>query len=183
MSDTEVSNIDDEEIVVAGPVAIGGDDSSDDYEEDNRDEDEDEDEEDNGDINADADAVVKDTTVSDIDSYFEDSFGNILTNKPLSKRIRMIKIVAPNNRITSNFITKLEMARAKGIRAEQIDTNGHTYTDIDNCGDAISIAEKEFFDRRSPLVLCRMVGKNKNKVIEKWSVREMTYPVGLDTKL
>jgi hypothetical protein len=169
------TDMDDDVVVCIQPPVTGGDDEDEYSVEDEDDEEVDEvdevDEMDEIDVN------------NDIDSYFEDSFGSILTDKPLKKRIRLIKIVAPNNRITSNFITKLEMARAKGLRAEQIDTNGFSYTDTDNCGDAISIAEKEFFDRRSPLILCRLVGKKKNKVIEKWSVREMSYPVGAGAKV
>lgn len=110
-----------------------------------------------------------------IDTYFEDAFGKILNSK-LSSHTRIIKVVHPDERITSHIITNPEMARAIAIRAKQIDTDAFAYTTIEGCGDAISIAEKEFNDGKSPLILNRIVDAGKNKVIEKWKVREMTRP-------
>ena len=116
-----------------------------------------------------------DTTNDMIDNYFEDAFGHILNGKK-SKHIRTVKVVHPDDRITSHIITNPERARAIAIRAKQIDTDGFAYTDIAGCGDAIEIAEKEFNDGKSPLILNRIVGIGNYKVVEKWKVREMTRP-------
>ena len=111
--------------------------------------------------------------------YFDDDTNALPDMADDQTRIRKIFVVSPNDRISSNMINVAEMARAIGIRAKQIDSNGTAYTDYEGLNDAISIAKKEFFDRRSPMILCRTMGitKKGEKIIEKWVVREMAFPI------
>lgn len=85
---------------------------------------------------------------------------------------RRVFVVASEDRVTSNMMTLAEMARAIAVRAKQISTHPNAYTDVGDLTDATKIARKELFDRRSPLVLRRVVGP---ATIELWCVREMSF--------
>ena len=91
---------------------------------------------------------------------------------------RPVYVVPDDERITSNIMTKAEVTRAIAIRAQQIANHLHTYIDKSGLTDAKEIARRELYDRRSPLVLHRVVGKTPEgaRIVEKWRVREMTYP-------
>jgi hypothetical protein len=91
---------------------------------------------------------------------------------------RRILVVPDEDRLTSNVMSQAEVARAIAIRAEQITRDPSSYTDGGGLTRAQEIARKEFFDHRSPLVLRRCVGRTPEgeRIIEKWPVREMSYP-------
>lgn len=91
---------------------------------------------------------------------------------------RRIYVVAPEDRQSSNMMTLAEITRAIALRAQQISTRPYAYTDVGDLSDAISIARKELFDRRSPLKLERVMGRTPlgESIIEMWTVREMSYP-------
>ncbi|GFR89401.1 DNA-directed RNA polymerase subunit 6 homolog [Elysia marginata] len=91
---------------------------------------------------------------------------------------RRIIVVAPEERQSSNMMTLAEATRAIAIRAKQISTHPYAYTDVGDLTDAISIARKELFDRRSPLQLERRMGRTSagESIIEIWEVRKMSYP-------
>jgi hypothetical protein len=91
---------------------------------------------------------------------------------------RRIIVVAPEERQSSNMMTLAEATRAIALRAKQISTHPYAYTDVGDLSDAISIARKELFDRRSPLKLERRMGRTPagESIIEVWAVREMSYP-------
>ena len=90
------------------------------------------------------------------------------------------RIVPDNQRRTSDILTLYEITEAIGIRAKQISKNTVIYTNVDGITDPIEMAEKEFFDRKSPLKLKRQIGvrvdhENKKiiKFIEIFNIREM----------
>ena len=91
---------------------------------------------------------------------------------------RRVLVVASEDRLSSNMMTLAETTRAIAVRAKQISTHPYAYTDVGDLSDATSIARKELFDRRSPLVLRRPMGRTPagETIIELWCVREMTYP-------
>lgn len=91
---------------------------------------------------------------------------------------RRIVVVPPEERITSNMMTQAEVTRAIALRAEQMSRYPSAYTDVEGLTQAQDIARKELYDHRSPLVLRRAVGRTAagERIIEKWPVREMTYP-------
>lgn len=95
-----------------------------------------------------------------------------------SATIRMVKVVADEDRVTSNQMTKEEVTRAIALRAQQITQSPNAYTNIDGLSRAEDIAQKELYDHRSPLVLTRVVGKTSTgqRIVEKWKVREMSLP-------
>lgn len=91
---------------------------------------------------------------------------------------RRVIVVPDDERLSSNVMTLAEVTRAIALRAQQIATNPYIYTDAGDLDDAVSIARKELFDRRSPLVLERRMGRTPagESIIEMWAVREMSYP-------
>lgn len=91
---------------------------------------------------------------------------------------RAIVVVDDEDRITSNVMTKAEVTRAIAIRAEHMTRYPSAFTDIGGLTQAKDIARKELYDHRSPLVLRRPVGRTAagERIIEKWKVREMSYP-------
>lgn len=97
--------------------------------------------------------------------------------KPDSNHLTYIKI-PKNERKTSHILHHTEYVEAIGIRITQIEQGAPVFTDVVGLNNASDIARKEFFDRQSPLKLTREVKREGNNVyIEKWKVREMTFPV------
>jgi DNA-directed RNA polymerase subunit K/omega len=91
---------------------------------------------------------------------------------------RRILVVPAEDRVTSNVMTKAEATRAIALRAQQIASYPNAYIDPEGLTRAKGIARKELYAHRSPLVLRRCVGRTRlgERVIEKWPVREMSYP-------
>lgn len=116
----------------------------------------------------------------DIDEL--DGYGTIMSMRQLEqdKDHMRIYVVPSNSRITSNVIQKYEMVEAIGIRASQIEEGSPVFTDTTGLTNPIQMAKKEFFDRKSPLILERTVEENHNTFtiyVEHFRVREMTFPI------
>lgn len=79
----------------------------------------------------------------------------------------------PEDRITSEVMTKFEYAEIVSIRAKQIENGGDSYTDIGDLTDPIAIAKKEILDKRCPLDIRRMI---TDRIAERWHVNEMVVP-------
>jgi 16S rRNA G966 N2-methylase RsmD/DNA-directed RNA polymerase subunit K/omega len=95
-----------------------------------------------------------------------------------------VTVVPEGDRVTSNLITKHEMTEAIGIRAAQIENGSPVFTNVAGYSNPIDMARKEFYDRRSPLILVRAVEEKENrKVVEKWRVNEMAYPTTKRTEM
>jgi|JI8StandDraft_1071087.scaffolds.fasta_scaffold526443_1 DNA-directed RNA polymerase subunit K/omega len=91
---------------------------------------------------------------------------------------RILQVVPRDERVTSEIIQLTELVEAIGIRTTEIERGSPVFTDYDSLSDPIAIARKEFYDRKSPLILQRQIGIDKNGIVhvEEWPVREMTYP-------
>ena len=90
-----------------------------------------------------------------------------------------VLVIPDHNKTTSNIISKYEFCEAIGVRATQIERGAPVFTDVAKITNPIEMAKKEFFDRKSPLILERVIIDNKEqrfKVVEEWKVREMTFP-------
>jgi DNA-directed RNA polymerase subunit K/omega len=84
---------------------------------------------------------------------------------------RELFFMRPENRITSEFITKYEFARVVSIRAKQIERDNLVFTTIPpNITDPIAMAVQEIRDKKCPLSVVRKIGLN---LAEKWDVNEM----------
>lgn len=81
-----------------------------------------------------------------------------------------MKKIPKNKRISLPYLTKYEFAKIIGIRAIQISKNSDIYTTIDN-PDPISIAEKEFKEKKIPFIIRRYLPNNR---YEDWKLEELT---------
>ena len=88
-------------------------------------------------------------------------------NPVLQKEIFFLR---PEQRLTSEIITKYELCRIISIRAKQIEKDNIIFTDVTGITDPIKMAEKEIYDRKCPLSIIR---KLNNNTAEKWDVNEM----------
>ena len=93
----------------------------------------------------------------------------IIPNKyEVSKELFFIR---PENRMTSEFITKYEFARVVAIRAKQIEKDNLVFTQIaPSITDPMAMAVQEIRDKKCPLSVVRRIGLN---LAEKWDVNEM----------
>jgi len=101
-----------------------------------------------------------------------------------SEYIEIVMVVRDEDRRTSQLMSTFEAAEVTSIRATQISQGEPCFVDVSDLTDPLLMAKREFMMRASPLVLRREVGdrinrrtNKKEKWIEFWCVREMTYPV------
>jgi DNA-directed RNA polymerase I, II, and III subunit RPABC2 len=110
----------------------------------------------------------------------EESTNNKLLNKQYTgfkfKPIihKTVTYLHPDNRITSNVMTKFDYTEITGIRARQIEKNGVCYTDVSNITDPLDKAKKEIKDKKCPLSIIRTIVPDM--LYEKWHVNEMSLP-------
>ena len=71
-------------------------------------------------------------------------------------------------------ITKFERVRVIGARATQISRGAPSTVELNGLEDALEIAEKEFRERKCPLVVVR---KYPNGKVEEIPVSEMIYDI------
>jgi DNA-directed RNA polymerase subunit K/omega len=95
-----------------------------------------------------------------------------LEYKPLTEST--IIYLAPENRRSSELMTKFEYAKVVCDRAEQIKNGGVCFTDVDGLNDPIDMAKKEVKDKKCPLCIQRMI---TDKIAELWYVNEMVIPM------
>ncbi len=79
----------------------------------------------------------------------------------------------PEDRITSEVMSKFEYCEVISIRARQIEIGGSPFTTIGELTDPIAIAKKEIADKKCPLSIVRMI---TDKIAEKWHVNELGIP-------
>jgi DNA-directed RNA polymerase subunit K/omega len=97
--------------------------------------------------------------------------------KPLKEKYKYnpvirteIVYVTPNNRKSSEIMTKFEFTEIISIRSKQIENGGSCFTDTYGLIDPIERAEKELRDRKCPLDIARSMSSN---VSELWHANEM----------
>jgi len=84
-----------------------------------------------------------------------------------------IVFVTPENRITSEILTRFECTEVLSIRSKQIENGGTCYTDVQDLTDPLEMARKELIDKRCPLDVVRMI---TDKIAESWHINEMAIP-------
>lgn len=103
-----------------------------------------------------------------------------------ANRAHNIIFVPPEERVTSNLIQRAEAARVISLRAEQIANHGTNYCKTQGTShDPVEIATREFYEKRSPLILCRTIGHNAagEPIVERWSMDELSHPASLGSIL
>lgn len=108
----------------------------------------------------------------------ETVYGPLRTLKIRDGDHKTIIVIPPGERRTSNIINDYEFTEAVGIRASQIERGAPVFTEVVGLNNPIAMARKEFYDRKNPLILERIVDQH-NQVyrVEHWKVREMTFPI------
>ena len=86
---------------------------------------------------------------------------------------KTITYVLPEDRITSEVMTKFEYCEVISIRAKQIENGGQPFTSIGELTDPIDIAKKEIADKKCPLDIVRGITDN---LFERWHVNELAIP-------
>ncbi len=102
--------------------------------------------------------------------------------RSISNHVKEIIIVRPENRMTSNVMSKYEMTEYCSIRAEQIAEYNNCMADITGLSDPVLMAKRELMQRRCPLMLRRAVGSRmiRGELVahyEDWNPAEMTFAV------
>ena len=85
--------------------------------------------------------------------------------------------VHPENRITSDVMSKFELCEVRSHRAKQIESGFLPFTDVGDLTDPLAIANKEICDKKCPLDIVRVILEHNNvKIAEKWHVNELAIP-------
>jgi DNA-directed RNA polymerase subunit K/omega len=78
--------------------------------------------------------------------------------------------VAPDERITSQYMFNYEFVKLIGVRATQISQGSRVFCKVDNLTDPLKIAEKELYDNKCPLSIKRYIRPNQYEI---WSAQEL----------
>lgn len=86
--------------------------------------------------------------------------------------------VHPDDRITSEIMTKFEYCEVVSIRSKQIEDGAQPFIDIDELSDPIQIAKKEIAYKKCPLSIIRhrTITDGNITIAELWQVNEMATP-------
>lgn len=71
------------------------------------------------------------------------------------------------------YLTKFEKSLILGIRLKQLISNGKPMVNTDNCFSIRDILNKEFIEKKIPLLIRRYLPNNS---YEDWKLSELTYP-------
>ena len=80
------------------------------------------------------------------------------------------KAIAPQDRVTTRYMTKYERARLLGTRALQISMNAPIMVELEGETDPLQIAMKELREKKIPMIIRRYLPDN---YYEDWSVDEL----------
>jgi DNA-directed RNA polymerase I, II, and III subunit RPABC2 len=84
---------------------------------------------------------------------------------------QLVKVVKPEDRITSEYMTLYEYTEVVSIRASQIQNDpDQVYTNVSGLTDPVEMAKKEIADKKCPLSIRRFINANE---VEIWQVNEM----------
>ena len=106
----------------------------------------------------------------DEDNIIIEEEDEYIDNNELISVNKIENIVHPNNRITSQYLSRYEYSKIIGIRAEQISQGSKVFVNTDNMNDPIEMAKKELYENKTPLSIKRYIGLTKYEI---WSVNEL----------
>ena len=113
------------------------------------------------DVTGEADADQYGDNEADMEIIQTDGSG---THRGFSKRS------APQERITTQYLTKYERARVLGTRALQISMNAPVMVDLEGETDPLKIAQKELRERKIPIIIRRYLPDGS---FEDWGIDEL----------
>ena len=120
---------------------------------------------------------------SDEESVFDEDEEDVafVDMKSISSYIQEVIVIKPENRRTTNRMSKYEMTECCNIRAVQISQFNNCMVDITGLSNEVLMAKRELMMRKCPLTLRRHVGTLKNKsgeveqYYEYWDPNEMVF--------
>ena len=77
-----------------------------------------------------------------------------------------------NAKVTPESLSKYELARILGTRAQQISNNAPVYIETSNLTDPLKIAIKEMKMGKTPMAILR---KLPNGSVEKWKIEDLIF--------
>lgn len=98
--------------------------------------------------------------------------------------IRKVIIIDPEERQTTDILSRFEMSRLVSVRANQIANHNNPFVDITGLTSPIDMAKRELMQRKCPLTLTRGVGEvtsvthegiHVTKYEEWWDPNTMTF--------
>lgn len=118
----------------------------------------------------------------------EESDDEDVAMMPTTKHNSVIRIIRPENRMTSHWMTKYEITELISQRSTQIAQYANCLVDITGLSDPIDQARRELMQQKCPLTLVREVGQKMNKetgvidiFAEEWDPNHMTLPISWTT--
>ena len=131
------------------------------------------------DLADDVDYADEKPELEEIEEDEEDEI-NVPSNEPNKERyeytptcVKNIIYVLPENRRTSEVLTKFECTDIISTRAVQIEQGGTCFTDCSLLSDPLHMARKELMDKKCPLDVIRAI---TDTIFERWHVNEMGLP-------
>jgi DNA-directed RNA polymerase subunit K/omega len=125
---------------------------------------------DNDDVNSDIE--LDDTIFSGLD--FKENIHIFNPERYENNIHKEIIIVHPDNRKTSEIMSKFEYTEVISHRAKHIELGGPIFVDIKSESDIIKIAEMEIRQHKCPLAIRRMYNMTLGEI---WDVNEMIPPI------
>ncbi len=122
------------------------------------------------------DSVDYDSGDLDSDSIEEEVIAGAVETE--SKYNREIIVVALQNRVTSQRLTKFEMTQLVNLRADQIAQDNICMVPTDGLTSSVSMAKRELMMRMCPIVVRREVGTapgGKTRMVEDWDPNTMEF--------
>lgn len=101
----------------------------------------------------------------------------LVDNKISSNAIKKVVIINDEDKITSNYLNKYEIAKIILFRIQQIERGGKYFINCSNLTNARDIAVQELINKKCPLIIEREIDYDSVKNIsycERWKVNEMS---------
>lgn len=99
-----------------------------------------------------------------------DEYDELNTEYSINTNNNIKFIVHPNDRLTSEFLSKYEFNKIVGIRAQQISDGSIIHIDVSHLDNPKEMAEYELYNNKCPLSVERYIGNNKYEI---WSTQEL----------
>jgi DNA-directed RNA polymerase I, II, and III subunit RPABC2 len=116
----------------------------------------------------------------DMSEYFESSIIPAYDDKDTKTFLSTIEDITngtTKNRRTLSLLSKYEKAKIIGIRAQQISMGSHIYLDdVQTLSNPLDIAKEELRQKRTPLIVRRVMLGKKGPIHEDWRVEELIDP-------
>jgi DNA-directed RNA polymerase I, II, and III subunit RPABC2 len=116
----------------------------------------------------------------DMSEYFESSIIPAYDDKDTKSFLSTIEDITNSttkNRRTLALLSKYEKAKIIGIRAQQISMGSHIYLDdVHTLSNPLDIAKEELRQKRTPLIVRRIMLGKKGSVHEDWRIEELIDP-------